>query len=106
MHSIIRQGQFYGQLHGQFKTPLAKPLPQAAHAEAIPHAGPILTGAEWERRNLVRRAPNSDRTSNRTSDPTSGRIDVCRLIVATFGLALYLALPVAAVSFALNLLFG
>ncbi len=98
MHSIIRQGQFYGQIHGQFKgqlkAELAQPLPQGAHPQAVPHARPILAGSEWQRRSLVRNAPNS------------GRIDVCRLIVATFGLAIYLALPVAAVSFALNLLFG
>lgn len=106
MHSIIRQGQFDGQLHGQFKAQLAKPQPEAAHARAIPHAGPISAGSEWERRNLVRSAPNSGLNSGLNSGQTAGRIDVCRLIVATFGLALYLALPIAAVGFALNLLFG
>ena len=101
MHSIIRQGQFHGQLHGQFKGQLkahrSQPLPhaaQAVRAHAIAYAGPQLDGSEWQRRSLVRREPNP------------GRIDVCRLIVATLGLALYLALPIAAVSFALNLLFG
>lgn len=98
MHSIIRQGQFHGQLHGQFKAQLAKPLPHAAHARAIPHPGLRLAGSEWERRSLVQRAPFSGQTS--------GRVDVCRLIVATLGLALYLALPVAAIRFALNLFFG
>jgi hypothetical protein len=85
MHSIIRNGQVHGQLHGQFRRQTTPP-------PAIPN-GPLLERPEWQQRSLVRTVP------------TSGRIDVCRLIVATFGLGLYLALPVAAIGLALNLIF-
>ncbi|MFK7897748.1 MAG: hypothetical protein AB8G23_18070 [Myxococcota bacterium] len=106
MHSIIRDGQFHGQLHGQFKAQLGQPqssrraarLPSAMRSHALSGTmseSPLLSsGQAWQRRQLVR------------PGPATGRIDVCRLILATLGLALYLALPVAAVSFAYNLFFG
>ena len=98
MHSMIRQGQFHGQLQnqpeGQMRSQRSQPLSRPNGAHAIAYAGQQLGRGNWDRRGFVR------------GGPPSGRIDVCRLIVATLGLSLYLALPVAAVSFAFNLLFG